>query len=75
MDMIYATNSPLPNLRAKHVRGLLATIEAETSWVEQPVVAFINVAIADAGEVERLSVYVTREASGLIIRQISLGRP
>ena len=43
--------------------------------VEEPDVAFVYVAIAGEEEGEGLSVYVTREASGLKIREISFGRP
>ena len=75
MDAIYAADPPPAHLRPKHVRGPLAIMEAETDWVEDPDVAFIYVAIADGAESEGLSVFVTREVSGLKIREVSFGRP
>ena len=75
MEAIYAADPPPAHLRAKHVRGPLAIMEAEDDWVEDPDVAFVYVSIADDAEGEGISFYVTREASGLKIREISFGRP
>lgn len=75
VEAIYAAEPPPAYLRPNHVRGPLAIMEAETDWVEAPDVAFIYVAIADHTEGEGLSVFVTREASGLRIREIAFGRP
>lgn len=75
MEAIDAANPPPAHLRPKHIRGPLAIMEAETDWVEEPDIAFIYVGIADDAEGEGLSVFVTREASGLKIREISFGRP
>lgn len=75
MEAIDAANPPPTHLRPKHIRGPLAIMEAETDWVEEPDIAFIYVGIADDAEGEGLSVFVTREASGLKIREISFGRP
>ena len=75
MEALYASNPPPEHLRPKHVRGPLAIMEAETDWVEDPDIAFVYVAIADDAEGEGLSAFVTREGSGLKIREISFGRP
>lgn len=75
MEAIYAANPPPEHLRAKYVRGPLAIMEAETDWVEDPDVAFMYVSIADDAEGEGLSVFVTRDVSGLKIREITFGRP
>ena len=75
IEAIYATNPPPAHLMPKHIRGPLAIMEAETDWVEDPDVAFVYVGIADDAEGEGLSIFVTREASGLKIREISFGRP
>ena len=74
MDDLFGQPPP-PLLKAKHIRGPLAIMEAETSWVEEPDIAFFYVSIADQEEGEALSVFVTREPSGLKIREVSFGRP
>jgi len=74
-EAIYGTNPPPAHLRPKHVRGPLAIMEAETDWVEEPDIAFMYVAIANDAEGEGFSVFVTREASVLKIREITFGRP
>lgn len=75
VEAIYARNPPADPLRPKHVRGPLAIMDAETDWVEEPDVAFVYISIADGAEGEGISVFVTREASGLKIREITFGRP
>ena len=75
MEAIYAAEPPPEYLRPKHVRGPLAIMEAETDWVEEPDVAFMYVSIAGDTEGEGLSVFVTRDASGLSVREITFGRP
>lgn len=75
METIYAAAPPPENLRANHIRGPLAIMEAETDWVEEPDVAFMYVSIADDAEGEGISVFVAREASELRIREITFGRP
>ena len=75
MDAIYAADPPPEHLRAKHVRGPLAIMEAETDWVEDPDVAFMYVSIADNAEGEGISAFVARDESGLKIREIMFGRP
>ncbi|NNE59563.1 MAG: hypothetical protein HKN35_01560 [Woeseia sp.] len=75
MEAIYAANPPPEHLRAKHIRGPLAIMEAETDWVDDPDVAFMYVSIADNVEGEGLSVFVTRDLTGLKIREITFGRP
>jgi len=75
MESIYAVTPPPTQLQPKHVRGPLAIMDAETDWVEEPDVAFVYVSIADDAEGEGISVFVTRETSGLKIREITFGRP
>jgi hypothetical protein len=74
MGQIYAAAPPPEHLRPKHVRGPLAIMAAETDWVDDPDVAFMYVSIASDAEGEGLSVFVTREASELKIREITFGR-